>query len=330
MAQSKLGKRPREEEFDSGEEEFIYTKTNAKGEKFRLYITPTSIYRRLKNGKKKDAALFFRGDGGQLWTTCGGELITVRNLAHKSGILGQGKIVLLKHGCKEEENVFVKLNYQTYDGKPVKQVGDVVTSRYTLIVVDLFTRLLKGTEFLNNTRLYDAVTGREVVSYLYQGYQKVAIRCKDGKQWLVMLGAIIAWTLNLKKNPWNETDPRWVVDHVHEIEHDGKWFPRKQCDLVDNLRTTTQRVNNQNKERNAVPFHNEKNKCYEIRIINKDPSSSNYGKAKQTCFNYAKGIDDPDNRQYKNDIDAKAAAKAAYDKDTAMLVEKEIYYPERK
>jgi hypothetical protein len=331
MAQSKLGKRSREE-FDSGEEEFIYTKTDAKGEKFMLYVTPTRIYRRSKKtGEKKDATLYFNGD--QLWTYCGGEEITVRHLAHKSGILGPGKIALLNHGCKEEENVFVKLNYQTYDGEPVKQVGDgavAADSRYILIIVDLFTRLLKGTEFLNNTRLYDAVTGREIVPFLYKGYQKVNIRDKDGKWWLVMLGAIIAWTLNLKKNTWNETDPVWVVDHIKEIEHGGKWFPRKQCDLVDNLRTTTYRVNNQNKERNAVPFHNEKKKRYAICIINKDPSSSNYGKAEKTYFNYARGINDPDNRQYKNKTDAKAAAKSAYDKDTAMLVEMKIHYPERK
>jgi hypothetical protein len=331
MAQSKLGKRTREE-FDSGGE-FVYTKTNAKGEKFMLYITPTSIYRMLKNGKKKDAALFFHGD--QLWTRCGGEEINVRHLAHKSGILGQGKIVLLNHGCKEEKNVFKASNYQTYDGVPVKQVSGVVTSRYTLIVVDLFTRtlftrLLKGTEFLNNTRLYDAVTGREVVPFLDRGYQKVNIRDKDGKQWLVMLGAIITWTLNLKKNTWNETNPGWVVDHVQEIEHGGKWFPRKQCDLVDNLRTTTYTVNMQNSKRNAVPYHNKKKKCYAICIINKDPSSSNYGKAKLTCFNYAKGIDDPENRQYKNKTDAKAAAKSTYEDDTAMLVEMKIHYPEIK
>jgi hypothetical protein len=328
MAQSKSRKRPREEEFDSGEEEFVYTKTNAKGEKFRLYVTPTRIYRRLKNGEKKDAALYFHG--AQLWTYCGGERINVRHLAHRSGILGQGKIVLLNHGCKEEENVFKASNYETYDGVPVKQVGGLVTSRYTLIVVDLFTRLLKGTEFLNDTRLYDAVTGREVEPCLAEGYQKVSIYDEDGKWWFVMLGAIIAWTLNLKKNTWNETDPSWVVDHIKEIEHGGKWFPRKQCDLVDNLRTTTYRVNNQNKERNAVPFHNKKQRCYVTYIINKDPSSSNYGKAKLTCFNYAKGIDDPENRQYKNDIDAYNAVKAAYEDDTAMLVEKEIHYTERK
>jgi hypothetical protein len=329
MAQSKLGKRPREEEFDSGGE-FIYTKTNAKGEKFMLYITPTRIYRRLKNGEKKDAPLFFHGD--QLWTNCGGERINVRHLAHKSGILGSGQIVLLNHGCKEEETVFDKLNYQTYDGKPVKQVGDAVAadSRYILIVVDLFTRLLKGTEFLNDTRLYDAVTGREVVPYLDDGYQKVHIRCEDGKQWLVMLGAIIAWILNLKKNTWNETDPVWVVDHIQEVRHDGKWFPRKQCDLVDNLRTTTHTVNMQNSERNAVPFHDEKNKRYVIKIINKDRSSSNYGKAKETYFKYFKGIDDPENRQYKNKTDAYNAAKSAYEDDTAMLVEMKIHYPEIK
>jgi hypothetical protein len=86
----------------------------------------------------------------------------------------------------------------------------------------------------------------------------------------------------------------------------------------------------QNKERNAVPFHNEKKKCYEICIINKDPNSSNYGKAKLTLFKYARGIDDPENRQYKNDIDAYNAAKAAYDEDTAMLVEMKIHYPEIK
>jgi hypothetical protein len=158
----------------------------------------------------------------------------------------------------------------------------------------------------------------------------VHIYDKDGKQWFVMLGAIIAWTLNLKKNTWNETDPRWVVDHMQEVRHCGKWFPRKQCDLVDNLRTTTYTVNMQNSERNAVPYHNEKHKYYQIGIINKDPSSCNYGKAKLTSFKYTKGIDDPDNRQYKNKDDAYNAVKSAYDKDTAMLVEMKIHYPERK
>ena len=85
-----------------------------------------------------------------------------------------------------------------------------------------------------------------------------------------------------------------------------------------------------NSKRDEVPYHDVENKCYVINIINKDPNSCNYGKAKLTSFNYFKGIDDPENRQYKNKADAKAAAKAAYDKDTDMLVEMKIYYPERK
>ena len=328
MLQSKLVKRPREEE----EEEFIYTKINAKGNKCTLYITPTRIYRKLNNGEKKDACLWFNGD--QLCTKFGSEDIIVRNLAHRSGILGTGNIVLLNKDCKEEKNVFKASNYQTYsNGVLVKKVGDIVLSdsRYTLIVVNMFTRLLKGTEFLNDTRFYDNFTGREIVPYLGEGYQTVNVRDKNGKKFIVMLGAIIAWTLNIKKeNPWNETNHKWVVDHIKEKEHDGKCFKKNQCDLVENLRTTTITVNNQNKERNAVPSHYEKKKRYQIKIINKDPSSNNYGKAKLTCFNYFKGIHDPENRQYRNKDDAYNAAKRAYDQDTAMLVEMGIYYPEIK